>query len=431
MSAPSRLKQTEKTKNTRHPVSYAIGLRASYLPKLALVIAALGVSAIFLSGQFGQAAAASTSPQWCYNYYGYYDMSYYGYYGYYYGYPYYGYGYYSYPYNCYYGYNGYYYSYSYDYYYTKPTKYQLSVITDPADLGSVSGNGTYDQGTSATFSITQSTIQTSPNTRYVFSHWGGDYSGVGASGTITMNGARKVVAVYQLQHYLSVGVQPLSVAVPQGEGWYNAGNIATLNIASEMLGGEDGSRLVFQGWNVDGKTVQTGLSLTLKMDAPHYVSAQYKTQYYLNVVTDQGVAYGAGWYDAGSTADIYVSTPVSTNYGVSILFNGWHGDTESTSQSTSVLMDKPKTVIAAWRTDATILNLTIALGIIAAFLAGAGILAYVAMTRSRFHDQEVKKVPKKEQFKADSESSTPVKKKSVPLKKKTEEPAEDSDEPVS
>ena len=412
-------------------------MRASYLPKLALVVAALGVSVIFLSGQFSQTAAAPTSPQWCYNYYRYYNMSYYGYYGpYYYNYPYYGYYYYgypyyySYPYNCYQGYYGYYYSYGYDYYYTKPSKYQLSVSTDPADLASVYGNGTYDQGTSATFSITQSTIQTSPDTRYVFSHWSGDYSGVGASGTVTMNGVRKVVAVYQLQYYLSVGVQPLSAPLPQGEGWYNAGDTVTLNSAGQMLGGEDGSRLVFQGWTVDDKSTQTDVSLTLKMEAPHHVSAQYKAQYYLNVVTDQGAAYGAGWYDAGSTAEIYASTPVSTDYGVSILFNGWHGDTESTNQTTHVLMDKPKTAIASWRTDSTVLNLTIALGIIAAFLAGAGILAYVAVTRSRLHEQVARKVPKKEQF-AGSESPMQVKKKSVPPKKKSEEPAEDSDEPVA
>jgi hypothetical protein len=160
------------------------------------------------------------------------------------------------------------------------------------------------------------------------------------------------------------------------------------------------------------------------MDAPHAVTAQYKQQYYLTVMTDQGVAYGEGWYDAGSTAQIYVSTPASTSYGVSILFNGWQGDMQSSSQSATVLMDKPRTVIASWRTDPTVLNLTIALGIIAAFLIAAGLLAFVALGRrnSRFQPavtppaQELKPVQT-------SDTSTPPPKK---LLKKKEVPEDSS-----
>jgi len=389
-----------------------MSLGKGYVPRIAVAVLILAAGLFFLSGQFGQLSAAPSTPQACYYYYYPYSSTYW----YYYGYPYY-------QYYCNYGYyGGYYgyYGYAYDYYYgyyTQPKKYQLTVGTDPADLSTVSGGGTYTEGTSAAFSITQTVIQTSPNSRYVFSHWSGDYSGVGTSGSISMNGARKVVAVYQLQNYLSVDVQPATAASPQGEGWYNAGDTVTLTVSSEILGGEAGSRLVFQGWSVDGKTVQSGVTLTLKMDAPHSASAQYKTQYYLKVLTDQGVPYGEGWYDAGSTAEIYVSTPVSTNYGVSIVFNGWQGDLQSSSQSATVVMDKPKTVIASWGTDATMLNMTIALGIIAAFLAGAGILAYVAVTRKQFQKQELAKAPKKTMSGLGPESAA-VEKKSVPLKKK-------------
>ncbi|MGD0177919.1 MAG: hypothetical protein ABSC50_13960, partial [Candidatus Bathyarchaeia archaeon] len=137
-----------------------------------------------------------------------------------------------------------------------------------------------------------------------------------------------------------------------------------------------------QGWSVDGGSTQTGSSFSVKMDAPHSVSTQYKQQYYLQVLTDQGAPYGAGWYDAGSTAQIYVSTPVSTSYGVSIIFNGWQGDIQSNSQSTTVQMDKPKTAIASWRTDSTVLYLTIAIGVIAVLVAAA-IIAFSAAGRKR------------------------------------------------
>jgi hypothetical protein len=363
-------------------------MREGYLPKFTIAVLVLTVAAIILFGQAGQVAAASTPQTYCY-YGSYYNKTYhYGhYYGYpyyncyysygYYTYPYYSYGYYNYPYSYYYGYPYYYYGYSY---YNMPSNYQLSVATDPASLGTVTGAGTFSQGSSASFSVTQTVVQASSNTRYVFSHWSGDYSGVGNSGTVTMNAARKVVAVYQLQYYLSVNAQPQSAPVPQGAGWYNAGDTATLTVASQITG-DSSSRLVFQGWNVDGQSTQTGSPFTVTMDAPHSVSAQYGQQYYLQVLTDQGVASGAGWYDAGSTAQISVSTPASTSYGVNTVFNGWQGDVQSGSQSTTVQMDKPKTAIASWRTDSTVLYMTIAIGVIAVIVAAA-IIAFSATRRN-------------------------------------------------
>ena len=331
------------------------------------------------------------------------------YYWWYYGYPYY-YYYYGYPYYC-----SYYY---YDYYSYTPPNYQLTVTTDPSGLGTATGNGTFTSGSSASFSVTNNLIQTSPNTRYVFSHWSGDYSGVGTSGSVVMNGPRKITAVYQLQYLLNVGAQPGSAPIPQGAGWYNAGDTVTLSATSQILPGQDKSRLVFQGWSVDGQTTQAGVTLPLKMESAHVVTAQYKQQYYLTVMADQGVVYGEGWYDSGSTAQVYVSTPASTSYGVNIVFNGWQGDMQSSSQSATVLMDKPRTVIASWRTDPTVLNLTIALGIIAAFLIAAGIIAYAVLGRRNSHNQPSGTMPAQELRPAQtSNTSTPPTRKRL-LKRK-------------
>ena len=130
------------------------------------------------------------------------------------------------------------------------------------------------------------------------------------------------------------------------------------------------------------------------MDAPHSVTAEYKQQYYLTVLSDQGVPYGQGWYDAGSTAQIFVSTPVSTSYGVSIVFNGWQGDVQSNSQTTSVQMDRAKTAIASWRTDSTVLYLTIAAGVIA-ILVAAAIIAFAVVGRGRAeHSSEIQSTHK-------------------------------------
>jgi len=379
-------------------------MRAKYLPKFAIAVLVLAATIVLLSGQTAQVAAKCADYSGCIspnqyntnqnsnqnnsNYYGYgYNYPYSDcYYGYSYWdsdcyYNYYG-NYYGYNYGSYYGYTYGYPYYSYDYsYYNAPSDYQLTVTTDPANLGTVTGGGTYSQGSSASFSVTQATVQSSSNTQYIFSHWSGDYSGVGSSGTVTVNGVMNIVAVYQLQYYLTVDAQPSGAPVPQGSGWYNAGDTATLTSTAQPMG-DTSSRLVFDGWSVDGQSTQSGTSLSVTMNAPHSVSAQYKQQYYLQVLTDQGVPYGAGWYDAGSTAQISVSTPVSTQYGVSIVFNGWQGDVQSNSQSTSVQMNKPMTAIASWRADSTVLYLTIAAGVIAVLVAAA-IIAFSATGRNR------------------------------------------------
>jgi len=370
-----------------------------YLPKLAIAILVLSVAFVLLSAQSTQVAAQSSPESSCYwsGHHHYCSHNSWGWGAWGWGYPYYSY-YYYYPY--YYPYYSSYYSssycpsnsnnYSYPYYYSSyyygygyscaPSSYTLTVNTDPSNLGSVSGGGSYTSGSSASFSVTQNTIQVSPNTRYVFDHWSGDYSGVGTSGTVTVNNAMSITAVYQLQYYLTLNAEPQSAPTPQGAGWYNAGSTATAQSGGQTIG-DSASRLVFQGWSVDGQAPQSGSTLSVVMNAAHNVTAVYGQQYYLNVQSDQGVPSGSGWYDAGSTAQINVSTPVSTQYGVSIVFNGWQGDITSSSQSTTVLMDGPKNVVATWRTDSTVLYLTIAAIIVAAVLIVAGAIAFIARGR--------------------------------------------------
>jgi hypothetical protein len=178
-----------------------------------------------------------------------------------------------------------------------------------------------------------------------------------------MNGPKTVTANYQLQYYLTVSVTPSTVSTPSGGGWYNTSSTVNLQVPSATISGTPGSRLVFNGWNVDGST-QNGLTVQVTMNAPHTAVAQFKQQYYLKIVTDRGTASGEGWYDAGTTAQVSVTTPESGTFGVKNIFTGWTGDVQSGSQYVSVQMDGPKTVTATWRTDVTLLYLTIGAGLL-------------------------------------------------------------------
>src|SRR5208282_2976126 len=213
-----------------------------------------------------------------------------------------------------------------------------------------------------------------PGTRYVFQGWTGAYSGTGSTGTITMNSAQTVTAQYQLQYFASVTQQPSSASTPQGGGWYNAGATATITVSPQNVTLGPGSQLSFNGWTVDGSSNQGGSTLSLQMNSPHTVVAQYVQQYYLTVQSPQGVTSGQGWYNAGSNAPISVSTPPSPMFGVNFVFDGWQGSMQSSTQSTTVLMNGPMTVTAAWHQDSTVLYLTI--GAIIAIIAVAGAVFY-------------------------------------------------------
>jgi len=332
--------------------------------------AAPGISATRPTGQILSGSVAAGSPMqfpwyycnswnysWCYPYY----WDYYWYY----------------PYRYYYYPNYYYPTTTYQ----KAKTFELKVETNPDGIAPVNGKGTYNDGTAASFSVSSLIVPLKANQRYVFSSWSGDFSGTTPSGTVTMNSPKTVVANYQLQNFMKVSVDPPGIASATGEGWYLPTESVTVGPVPASISGGEGARYVFQQWTIDGAPV-SGNTVQISMDLAHTVAAHYKTQYRLTVSSDYGIADGAGWYDAGSSAPFSVTSPVDTSYGVKQVFEKWTGDTQSSSATATITMDSPHTVRAIWRTDSTILYATIALGILAAFALGIG-LAMLAISRSR------------------------------------------------
>jgi len=114
-----------------------------------------------------------------------------------------------------------------------------------------------------------------------------------------------------------------------------------------IVDGDPGVRYVLTGVSPESPQTVTG---------PLTVTGTYKTQYYLTLVTSPALLTtpsGEGWYDAGTSANISTTSPVaSTPY--TYFFAGWTTDdmAEIANQyalSTTVLMDKAKTVIANYQ----------------------------------------------------------------------------------
>ena len=123
----------------------------------------------------------------------------------------------------------------------------------------------------------------------------------------------------------------------------------------------------------EGKLIG-GENLLVFADKPLNVTANWKTQYYLDVETQEGRTTGSGWYDVGKIARVGMQTPtLSTSFWSSDVFDGWVGDHVDDSTHITVIMNKPKTVIAQWKEDTSpgIYN-----SLILAGLAFAGIVIY-------------------------------------------------------
>jgi len=187
----------------------------------------------------------------------------------------------------------------------------------------------------------------------------------------------------------------LTVSVPTGVTVTVDGNAETSyagSVSTSLLPGahtisvpdlvpiDNMTRLRFDHW-ADGAT-GTSRFATLNDDARFEVI--YVKQFRLAVSSPYGNSTGSGWYDKGATATFSVVTPqpMSGLYGLlggKYVFDHWSGDSAVTAPTASLVMDKPGTVKAEWRTDYTMPYIVI--GAIAAAVAIVAVL--LAMRKRR------------------------------------------------
>jgi uncharacterized repeat protein (TIGR02543 family) len=83
------------------------------------------------------------------------------------------------------------------------------------------------------------------------------------------------------------------------------------------------------------------------MDGPKTVTATWRTEHLLTIVTPYGTAEGGGWYTEGGVATASVPDTVTVS-GTTYRFAGWAGDSTESSSVVLVPMDGPKTLTATW-----------------------------------------------------------------------------------
>lgn len=162
-------------------------------------------------------------------------------------------------------------------------------LTVSSQHGSPSGEGWYDEGTTATTGTAESTI-VDGSTRYIFQHWTLDAATQGGNPvSVTMDAPHTAATAYKTQHYLTV---TSDYGDPTGDNWYDQGTTATVSVTSPV-----GTivRKVFTTWS--GDLADDSPTATVLMDSPKTVVAQWRNDYvYLYVLIGalMVVAAGAG-----------------------------------------------------------------------------------------------------------------------------------------
>ena len=236
------------------------------------------------------------------------------------------------------------------------TQYRLRISSDPIEIFPPSSLW-FDAGSSAKFSAPNGTA--SPDTRYVFTQWAGDYSGASREGSLQMDGPKSVTAKYKTEYLLSLMFSPTDVAgapnMPRS-GWYDAGSTALVGPVNQTIPVSSVERLTFISWNVDGMA-QQGTSLEVLMTGPHYLEATYRTQYYLQVTSSLGETIGSGWYFTGENARFGVKYSGS-DFPVRYSLGSWQSNPQAEITSVGpreadIKMDRPYVVEAVWNSDYT------------------------------------------------------------------------------
>jgi hypothetical protein len=222
------------------------------------------------------------------------------------------------------------------------------LLTIESEFGRVEGAGWYDEGSKATISLSTTEIEVGPGVRMVFERWTGDVSSSDKVTSIIMNSPQKITATWKRQYLLTVDPNGGTVA---GGGWYDEGTLASISATSPSKVVEGQSRLVFVGWS--GDISSTSPQITIPMNRPYRISANWKTQYYLTIDPGQGeVDQTSQWVDAGATVTITAKSPSRVEERRSrLVFIGWDGSVVSPAQTVTITLDTYKKIVARWKTQ--------------------------------------------------------------------------------
>ena len=177
--------------------------------------------------------------------------------------------------------------------------FTITATADPAEGGTVTGGGTFNNGQSCTLTAT-------PATGYNFVNWtkNGQQVSTNATYTFTVTESAAYVAHFQLQSFtISLSANPANAGTVSGDGTYDYGASCTV-VATPY------QRYLFANWTENGTVVSTEQSYTFTVTANRNLVANFEIPM-VEITTDvnpeeAGTVTGAGTYHYGDEVTLTV-----------------------------------------------------------------------------------------------------------------------------
>jgi hypothetical protein len=270
-------------------------------------------------------------------------------------------------------------------------EYKLDIQTDVPGYD-LYGTGWYLAEKKVSLIAEESLESDDSKTKYVFDRWVSKGSNPviipnaqSAFTTITMDTPYMLEAQYKKSYQVDVWT-PFGNAA--GAGFYDEGTTAEIKILqSEITVKPSKEKKIFEGWNTNGAPSidfgqtegdKSAQNLLVQIEGPSSITAEWQTQYYVNVMTSQGETTGSGWYSSGQFAPISVKeSSVPKDFWTSHVFEGWSGDYDNSDPTAHIKVSGPMTIRAEWREDSTsgVVNIML--------IAGVGIAGAFVFIKTR------------------------------------------------
>jgi M6 family metalloprotease-like protein len=190
----------------------------------------------------------------------------------------------------------------------------------------------------------QSLINASLGVRQAFTGWSDGSSSNPRQLKVTSN--MTIQAMYATQYLLSINPNG-GTTTPSA--WYQPNATVTVWAANPSNVTENTSRFIFSSWSGDFSSSSPAMTVT--MNKPVTLQANWVKQYYVTIISPTGSPNGEGWYNAGSVVTVGVQSTVQYPNGTRMIFNGWSSTTLGNDPTTQVTVNSPTRLLAAWKTQ--------------------------------------------------------------------------------
>ena len=187
--------------------------------------------------------------------------------------------------------------------------YNVSVMANPTNGGTVSGDGAYQLGQSCTVTAT-------PNAGYTFVNWmeNGNVVSTNAVYTFNVTGNHYLTANFQAQpqnYTVSVSANPTNGGTVSGGGTYQQGQSCTVHATAN-------TGYTFTNWTENGNVVSTNANYSFTVNSNRTLVANFTVQSYTITATadptDGGTVAGGGTFNYGQSCTLTATPATGYNF---------------------------------------------------------------------------------------------------------------------